>query len=154
MKIQPTLKTDRLLLRPFTMADAPEVQRLAGDKEIASTTLNIPHPYKDGDAQNWIGTHEGKFRMGEMVTFAIVLPVENILIGAISLNISKTNESAEMGYWIGKPYWNNGYCTEAARRLIQYGFEEMDLNRIFARHMTRNPSSGKVILRFLKNFRI
>ena len=145
MKKQPTLKTERLILRPFTMDDAPAVQRLAGDTEIAATTLNIPHPYKNGDARNWIGTHEGKFRMGEMVTFAIVLPVENILVGAISLDISKIHENAELGYWIGKPYWNNGYCTEAAGSVIQYGFEELGLNRIFAKHLTRNPSSGKVM---------
>jgi RimJ/RimL family protein N-acetyltransferase len=145
MKKQPTLKTERLILRPFKMSDATEVRRLAGDKEIASTTLAIPHPYQDTDAPEWIGTHQEKFHQGEMATFAIVLPVENVLIGAIDLNIDRKHERAELGYWIGKPYWNNGYVTEAGRRIIRYGFEELGLNRIFAKHMTRNPSSGRVM---------
>jgi len=61
MKESPTLETTRLILRPFTVADAPDVQRLAGDREIASSTLNVPHPYEDGMAEQWIGTHQEKY---------------------------------------------------------------------------------------------
>ena len=56
MTKRPELKTDRLLLRPFTLADAPVVQRLAGDRDIAVNTLTMPHPYEDGMAEEWIGT--------------------------------------------------------------------------------------------------
>jgi RimJ/RimL family protein N-acetyltransferase len=52
---------------------------------------------------------------------------------------------AEMGYWIGKPFWNHGYCTEAAKRLVRFGFEALQLNRILARHLSRNPASGRVM---------
>ena len=146
MTAQPELRTDRLLLRPFTLADAPIVQRLAGERDIASTTLNIPHPYEDGLAEEWISTHQNRFEEGESVTYAIVLYEDGDLIGAISLmDISKRHQHAELGYWIGKPYWNNGYCTEAARAALRYGYRALGLNRIFACHLSRNPASGRVM---------
>jgi len=142
---QPELRTGRLLLRPFALTDAPIVQQLAGDKEIASTTLTIPYPYEDGMAEEWISTHPERFTRGEGVTFAVVRRKDNRLIGAIALGISQQHQHAELGYWIGKPYWNNGYCTEAAQAVLNYGFTELGLNRIYAQHMSRNPSSGRVM---------
>jgi RimJ/RimL family protein N-acetyltransferase len=52
-----------------------------------------------------------------------------------------------MGYWIGKPYWNKGFTTEAAQAIINYGFDILELNRIHAHHFSRNVSSGKVLLK-------
>ena len=85
MAQQLELTTDRLLLRPFTLSDAPTVQRLAGDRDIASTTLNIPYPYEDGMAEEWIKKHSEQFEQREEVTFAITLRQDKALIGAISL---------------------------------------------------------------------
>lgn len=141
----PTLTTERLLLRPFTLADAPAVKELAGEWEVAATTGNIPHPYEDGMAEAWISTHPTACEQGQGVTFAITLQPEDALIGAISLGINQANLLAEMGYWIAKPYWNQGYCTEAARALLKYAFENLQLNRVQARHMTKNPASGRVM---------
>ena len=50
-----------------------------------------------------------------------------------------------MGYWVGAPYWGRGYCTEAARAILRYGFEELGLHRIHAQHFARNPASGRVM---------
>ena len=58
---QPTTSSDRLILRPFTLADAPDTHRMVADWDIASTTLLIPHPYEDGMAEEWIGTHQSQF---------------------------------------------------------------------------------------------
>jgi ribosomal-protein-alanine N-acetyltransferase len=145
MKERPTLETTRLILRPFTWGDARDVQRLAGDREVASTTLNVPHPYEDGMAEQWIGTHQEKYERGELVNFAIVRRVDNALLGAIGLRITQQHTHAELGYWIGQPYWNAGYCTEAAHAVVAYGFEGLGLHRIHASHMTRNPASGRVM---------
>jgi len=142
---RPTLTTDRLILRPFALEDAPDVQRLAGDRDIASTTLNIPHPYEDGVAEKWIGGHADKFRAGELVNFAITLRETRRLIGAVGLTLSLPNERAELGYWIGKPWWGRGLCTEAAAAVLRYGFNELGLNRIHASHLGRNPASGRVM---------
>lgn len=142
---QPSLQTRRLILRPFNISDASVVQSLVEVKEIADTTLHIPHPYPDGVAEEWISTHARRFGDGESAVFAIVERDHGILVGSIGLDISSSNSSAEMGYWIGKPYWSQGYCTEAARALLRFAFETLDLNRIQARHFTRNPASGRVM---------
>jgi RimJ/RimL family protein N-acetyltransferase len=145
MKKRPTIETDRLLLRPFELSDAKDVQSLAGDRAIADTTLNIPHPYGDGMAEEWISTHQPKFEAGELSNFAIVLKTSGRLIGGIGLRIVPRFERAELGYWIGRPYWKNGYCTEASRAVLQYSFSVLRLNRICAKHLSRNPASGRVM---------
>ncbi len=142
---QPTLTSERLILRPFDAGDAAAVQTLAGDREIADTTLRIPHPYEDGMADEWIAAHRGQFEAGTMAVFAIELKSDGELAGAISLTIERGLLKAEMGYWVGTPFWNKGYCTEAARRIVEYGFEDLGLNRIAAQHFVRNPSSGRVM---------
>jgi len=145
MKEYPTLQTERLLLRPFAFSDAKRVQLLAGNEAIASTTLNIPHPYEDGMAEEWIGTHQNGFEKGELYNFAIEVRSSGNLTGAIGLVVNPRHVRAELGYWIGQPYWNQGYCTEAAREVVRYGFEELGLHRIHAMHLSRNPASGRVM---------
>ncbi len=145
MKTQSTLETQRLILRPYTLDDAKLVQLLAGDKEIAKTTLLIPHPYGDGEAEKWISTHKSSFEKKESVTFAIVSKPDNLLIGGIGLTLTMNHERAEMGYWLGKDFWNQGFTSEAGKAVLDYGFEEFKLNRIDAHHFHNNPSSGKVL---------
>ena len=145
MSQQPTLATERLLLRPFQMTDAIEVQRLAGDRAIADTTLNIPHPYAEGMAEDWISKHAEIFAGGKGVTFAITRKSGGALIGAISLMGMVKEHQAELGYWIGKAYWTQGFCTEAAGAVLRYAFTGRGLLRVHARHLSRNPASGRVL---------
>jgi RimJ/RimL family protein N-acetyltransferase len=142
---QPTLLGRRLDLRPFSLEDAPAVQALAGAPEIASTTLTVPHPYEDGLAEAWIGTHAPAWASGTLASFAIVDRAARHLIGAIGLMINPEHQRAEMGYWIGVPFWNQGYATDAGGALLEFGFEQLKLNRIFAQHFVRNPASGRVL---------
>ena len=121
------------------------MQRLAGDRDLAATVTNVPHPYKDGMAEEWISSHDAEFQTGSAVVLAIVITSCEELVGAIGLHVNKKNLWAELGYWIGKPYWNKGYCTEAARAIVRYGFDQLHVNRIQARHMTKNPASGRVM---------
>lgn len=144
MTEQPVLETDRLILRAYSLWDADDLQKLINDPDIASTTLNIPHPYGLEDAMEWIGHQMEKFENIELSQFAITHR-DGYLIGGIGLNVHEEHESAELGYWIGKSYWGQGYCTEAAQAVLKYGFEVLGLNRIFAMHMTRNPASGRVM---------
>lgn len=142
---QPTLATARLVLRPFRLGDAPSVQELAGAREVADTTLTIPHPYPDGLAARWIATHEPRWRDGRSVVFAVTEGAGGALVGAIGLEIDRTHDSAELGYWIARDAWNRGYATEAAGALLDFAFRTLDIHRVEARHFVRNPSSGRVM---------
>ncbi len=146
----PILQTERLILRGFTLADASDVQRLAGDRDVASTTCAVPHPYEDGMAEKWINTHQVGFEKGTNLNLAITLKntekTENtILIGAIGIGIDKSEQIGELGYWVGKPYWNNGYCTESANVIVNYAFSVLKLKSIHAFYLKRNPASGRVL---------
>ena len=145
MEPYPDLQTARLVLREFALEDAPHVQRLVGEWEVAHTLLIVPHPYEDRMAQEWIATHRPAYEAGERVTWAVTLREEGALVGSITLHLHPPHDNAELGYWIGKPYWGLGYATEAAKEVVRYGFEDLDLHRIHASHFGSNPASGKVM---------
>jgi ribosomal-protein-alanine N-acetyltransferase len=142
--IQPDLKTERLLLRRFRLDDASEVQRLAGNRNVSKMTLNIPYPYKPGVAEEWISSHQANWDAKARITYAIVKLDSNQLLGTIGL-VRIDGSEGELGYWIGEPYWGMGYCTEAARELIHFSFQNLGLEKIVAEHLTSNPASGKVM---------
>jgi [ribosomal protein S5]-alanine N-acetyltransferase len=140
------LETSRLLLRGFLPSDASRVRELAGDYEIAKTTLNIPWPYPEGVAETWIESLADRYEKQQDMTWALTLRGDCNIIGAISLmNVSTRHLHAELGYWVGKPYWNKGYCTEAGRGVIGFAFGNLRLNRIFASHFVSNMASCKVM---------
>ena len=143
---RPTLQTERLLLRPFVSADAPLVQRYASAVEVASTTLNIPHPYDLGMAEAWIATHGPLWERKHAAVFAISHGAES-LVGAVGLQLQLEHGRGELGYWIGVPFWAHGYATEAAVAVIRFGFESLELNRIHAAHLIRNPASARVLIK-------
>jgi RimJ/RimL family protein N-acetyltransferase len=140
----PRLETERLMLRAFTIVDAPRVQLLAGDKQIAATTALIPHPYPKGEAERWISTHTKSFEDGRGATCAVMRREEGLLVGAIALEFHSKHQRAEVGYWIGREYWGNGYATEALKAMIAYGFSR-GVNRIWAECFATNPASGRVM---------
>jgi RimJ/RimL family protein N-acetyltransferase len=141
----PELTTRRLRLRRCTLADAPEIKRLAGEKEIAATTENIPHPYTDGDAETWINTHGPAFRADGSLELAIERLSDRALLGIIGLLTREAGRVAEIGYWIGKPYWNCGYASEAATRMVKYGLKNRGLVEIYAACFDNNIASQKVL---------
>jgi ribosomal-protein-alanine N-acetyltransferase len=142
----PTLRTARLLLGTFTAEDATELQRLAGAREIADTTVSIPHPYDLDHALAWIGLQRREAVRGRATNFAIRLLPDGMLIGCAGLrDIDPEHLQAELGFWIGREWWGHGYAREAAGAVIQFGFDSLGLNRICAHHMARNPAAGKVL---------
>lgn len=140
MSARPKLTTEHLILRPCVADDAAVIQRLVSHIEIARNTLSIPHPYPEGGAAEWIAKHEAS----EEVVFAIVPRDGGEVVGVIGL-VPKKHDCAEVGYWIGVPYWGHGYASEALVAIIDYAFRERALNRVEAMHFTRNPASGRVM---------
>lgn len=146
MKEYPIFATERLFLRPFMISDAKDVQRLGGDPAVVDTlfTLNLCTP---GVAHQWICHQHENFEKGAWVNFAVTDLARGLLIGSVGLDINpdRSEEAAEIMYWIGKPYWGKGYATEAARVVVEYGFKRLYLRRIYARYLSRNLASGRVL---------
>jgi len=139
------LRTARLLLRTFEHEDVPALVRLAGGNEIAAATLNIPHPYTEDHARSFLAKANEDFRAGRSVSFAISVLPGRELCGAIGLNLADIHMRAELGYWIGVPFWGKGFATEAAAAAVAFGFETLRLHRIFAHHFSGNTASGRVL---------
>jgi RimJ/RimL family protein N-acetyltransferase len=139
------LRTTRLLLRSFEREEVPAIVRLAGANEIAATTLSIPHPYNENDSLRFLDKSEEDFRAGRSVSFAISIWPGRELCGAVGLNIAEPHWHAELGYWIGVPFWGKGYATEAARGALAFGFQMLGLHRIFAHHFAGNTASQRVL---------
>lgn len=142
---RPTLTTERLILRPFVQEDAVEVTRVVSDRRIADTTLNIPHPYDESVAEGWIGTHADAAERDEALTLAVTERASGAIVGAVALTIARAHRRAELGYWIAVEHWGRGYATEAARAMLDHGFGALDLTRVVAHCLTRNPGSWRVM---------
>ena len=136
-----TLETARLVLRPWELGDAPELQRLASAKEIADGIASIPHPYPDGGAAAWIASAQER----DQPRFAIVRRADGVLVGGIGLRVEPEHHRAEVGYFVGVEHWGNGYATEALRAVLDHAFGNLGLNRVYAHHFVRNAASGRVL---------
>jgi [ribosomal protein S5]-alanine N-acetyltransferase len=141
----PILEADRLRLRPFAPADAPAVERMAGERRVSEMTLNIPHPYPAGLAARWIAGHAPAAAEGRFYAFAVERKDDGALLGAVAITPEARFRRAEIGYWLGLPHWNRGYMTEAARAVVAFGFARLGLVRIQATCYPRNPASAKVM---------
>jgi len=129
-----------LLLRAFSRADIPALVPLIGARVVAATTLRIPHPYSASDAEVLFARSE----TDDELRWATTL-LDRTLIGGVGLRRERDHNRAELGFWLGVPYWGNGYATEAARAVLRYGFESLGLHRIQASHFSNNPASGAVL---------
>ena len=143
--MQPTLHTDRLVLRPYSLADVADLVRLAGAREVAATTLRIPHPYREQDAVDFITSSQADADVGAGVRFAVTLRDNGQLCGGVGLRIEAAHQHAELGYWLGLPYWGHGYATEAARATVAYGFDTLGMHRIYASCFSHNQVSARVL---------
>ncbi len=137
----PTLETARLRLRPYSDADIAELLPLIGTHEVAATTLRIAHPYTEQDARDFFALAQEP----DKIWLAITLRADGRQIGGAGLRLDLQHQHAELGYWLGLPYWGQGYATEAAREMLRYGFEDLGMHRIHASHFRHNPASGRIL---------
>ncbi len=134
------IESARLVLRPLRLEDAADIQRMAGEWEVARYTANIPHPYEAGMAEAWIKSHRDDFE----IVFAIERRQDGVLVGCIGVEPDATTREAEVGYWIGRPYWGGGYATEALSALVDHVFATFDVDRARAAAMPDNRASIRV----------
>ena len=138
------IETERLRLRAFLRSDARALQSLAGDREVADTMISIPHPLSLEAARSRIEQPLGADPSA--LHLAVEQSESGELIGACDLrDIDREHSQAELSFWIGLPYWGQGYAAEAAGALMHHGLHQLELNRIYAYHMLRNPGSGAVL---------
>jgi RimJ/RimL family protein N-acetyltransferase len=131
-----TLITERLNLRPFRRADAPEFARLAGDWAVAAMTSDIPHPFTEAQSLAWLKPVRGEVRFG--------ITCDGQLIGGAGF-YRRNSGTAELGFWLGRPWWGRGYATEATRAVVHYGFKYRRLPGFSSAHFVDNRASARVL---------
>ena len=135
---------DTIQLLPWHMDYALAISALANDPEVAANLRDVfPHPYALSDAQDFISACQ---QAGPDSLFLAIL-VEGQPAGGISLCRGQDvyRESAELGYWLGRPYWGKGIMTEAVGRICALGFARLPIRRIFAEPFARNLGSRRVL---------
>lgn len=143
----PTRLTERLILRQPTLKDVSDIIQHINNPKIADATASIPYPYKEENAISWVNMANEGFKNKEVYIFAIQHREVGQLIGGIGLHLNRTQQQAELGYWLSEKYWNQGFMTEAMEQVINFGFEILELHKIHAVHFTKNPASGKTMIK-------
>jgi RimJ/RimL family protein N-acetyltransferase len=132
------LETERLTLRAPRRGDVKAIARLANDNRVAENTARLPHPYRTDDAENFVASVNRE--VGE-ATFVISLNDE--LMGVCGVEMR--DNTAEIGCWLGVPYWGRGYATEAVRAVIDHAFGDLDHEVLAAGARVSNPVSRRVL---------
>ena len=140
------LVTPRLLLRELDVDDAPAIAERAGDVRVAQYLIAVPTPYPVPLATRWILARIAWWAQGRGVTLAIARrEAPRQLIGSISLRRYARDTRAELGYWLGADAWGHGFATEAAEAVLDFGFGDLRLSRIYAQVIAGNAASCRVL---------
>jgi [ribosomal protein S5]-alanine N-acetyltransferase len=137
------LETERLLLRLPEQRDTPVIALLIGEFDVSKNLANVPHPYAEQDAIDWVSRLGERSAKGEAFQFGVTRKEDGAYMGGCGLHLA--DGEFELGYWYGKPYWRQGYATEAARRVLDFAFTELDAPGVWAGWFHDNPRSGHVL---------
>jgi len=138
-----TLESERLLLREPELSDASTIAALMNDWDVVKNLASAPFPYLEEHARDFIGRQEDGRAKGTDFVFAITRKSDSALVGKCGLHLKETG--FEMGYWLGRPYWGQGYVTEAAAQVLAFGFRNLRAESIWAGWFHDNPASGRVL---------
>lgn len=142
IEFEPVISTERLRLRRPRKSDAGRIAMLCGDLDVARMTSRVPHPYGLGEAEAFLDRLDARDPVHE-ADFAIEHSVDG-LIGMMSF-FPNEDGRPEMGYWIGRPYWGQGYATEATNRALVWAHRDWGRRYVLAGHFSDNPASGAVL---------
>ena len=138
----PTLTTERLILRPLTIADAAPIAALLNDFDIARMVSRIPHPYALDDAHAFLA-HLQSVDPSRERGFALHSEAAG-LMGVVGLD-PRDDGATELGYWLGKPFWGKGYMTESVSAVLKWVGDAWGRRYLVSRHLADNPASGRVL---------
>lgn len=131
-----------------SLGHVPSVARLLNEPTVARWSLHIPYPYQEQDARTWVRKSNQGRRAGRFLGLTIVRRSDGAVLGGVALHhLEPGGSSAEVGYWIGRPYRGHGYATEAVNVLVRTGFARLGLHRMEARIFPANLSSRRVAKR-------
>ena len=136
------LQTERLLLRPPVAADISHFVPLLNDFDVSKNLAVVPHPYTEDDGCAFVVKTSNARVQGADYVFSILRKKDGVLIGVRGVH---PEFDLSFGYWIGKPYWGQGYATEAAQRLARFAFDELSAKQLTAGWFHDNPASGRVL---------
>jgi ribosomal-protein-alanine N-acetyltransferase len=128
-------ESERLILRLPKPSDIAAMTVWLGDYDVAKNTARVPHPYHEADAEAYVGRRTPG-------SFVIARKADGMFLGGIGL---RPEDDFEFGYWLGKPFWGQGYATEAAKRLVTYAFAELGQATVHAGWFHDNAASGHVL---------
>ena len=138
----PVLVTERLVLRKPHEDDVPELALLANNRRIADMLSRMPHPYGEAEARAFVAmAGEEGGRLGAV--YAVTLAETGAFVGCAGL--SPAERGLSLGYWIGQPYWGQGYATEAAHALIDAAFRATNVEELHVACRVTNTASRRVI---------
>ena len=141
----PVLETPRLRLRRHEPEDAGPIARLIDNWNVVRWLSQVPFPYTQADADRWIDQCHRTWAEGREYQYVIVRRDDDRAIGHIGLTLERDGRSAEFGYWLGQPYWGQGFGGEAAMAVLSIGFRSLDLDRISALCIADNHGSLQVL---------
>jgi [ribosomal protein S5]-alanine N-acetyltransferase len=136
------ISTDRLLLRPTTVADADRAFQIQSDWEVTRMLRLVPFPPDIGEIRQWFAGHAGEWETGRAVRFAMVR--DGRMIGLVDID-TIAERMGTLGYWLDRAAWGHGYATEAAQAVIRLAADELHLVQLKAGHAEDNPASGRIL---------
>ena len=138
------LETERLLLRPPQAADIGHFVPLLNDFDVSRNLSRVPHPYTEDDGCAFVVRAADERSRGEHFTFSVLRKKDAAFLGMCGVHPAR---DFEIGYWFGKPYWGQGYATEAASRVVVFAFDLLEAERLLAGWFEDNPASGRVLVK-------
>lgn len=148
----PALNTKRLYLRKLQVGDLLGLVELCNNEAISKQTYNLPFPYTLEFAKNRLLFIEDGFQQRSRIVWLITELQSGGILGEMGLHFQNSETTAELGYWIGEPFWNKGIATEALMAVLEFGFQQLGLHKIYATHFGDNPASGKVMVKCGMNY--
>ena len=136
------VRTERLLLRPGWLEDAPAMAHLLCDEAVARNVAKVPYPYTPAHAREFVSRDSGG-TLPSLLIFARTRASPR-LVGGIGLHRDEAG-AIELGYWVGRRFWGLGFATEAGRAMVDLAPRGLRVRRLVSSHFCDNPASGRVL---------